>query len=576
MERLNRKGVGYSIEAILSAVILFTFAFGAVTPPQAQEFSQFQDEVAARDLTHMIKITGDLNKLLSNSNTGGIRSEISSVSAKNLGVSGTLKNLPVDETRIGFHTMPSETHTNNTELIQSGDRCEGDLTSLDARSEEPIIRADISQELVDRHTAYVYFGDSDPLVPSGYNGQQDYDTLWVDNGTRCVFPPSAGPYNINDIFLWGNTSDSDSRYYEFKNINVSENEFTVYEADNAFDVRETMESELNGIDTDTLVNTVNFSSPDIYEYDIMVFQENETINRFNPYNNLVDEIASNTSMLFMMNMTQADAQNDFIRDVGFKWTPMTYSSISDYRATFSAYGNSDNIESYFLGMGGDPRDISLKPGGQIISNQGSTEASRDDLLYARNVRYSSNQLDGEKDPSSSWSSTSGPFSSCNNREADFSIPGPDYSSRTVPVKNIYVNSSCGLHALKLDVDGSSGYEVGPVLTDEIVEVFGRRYSPSISGPNDATLEFVGSKKVELVNHREGLNNISGEKAARIAYESSYEEDDLKMIASTIYWLREDTSTFEATDEGSYVSTKLVGGIQNQIFLPYRLDLRWSR
>ena len=576
MEKLNRKGIGYSIEAILSAVILFTFAFGAVTPPETQEFSQFQNEIAARDLTHMIKKTGDLDIFLKNSNTGGIRSELSSVSSKNLKVSGTVSNLPVGETEIAFHTMPSEIHVNGTEKVSSGDRCEGDLTSLDASSEEPIIKANVSQELVNRHSSYLYFGDSDPLNPSGYNGKEDYDTVWVDNGTKCVFSPSEGPYRIDDIFLWGNSSDPDSRYYEFKNINASKGQFTVYEADNAFDVKKMMNRELNGINTDTVVNTVNLSSPDIYGYDVMIFQENETVPRFSTYRNLLRDVASNTSMLLMMNMTQSDAQNNFIRDLGFKWTPMEYGSVSSYRATFSAYGNSDNIESYFLGLGGDPRDLSLKPGGQIISNQGSRETSRDDILYARNALYNGENLNFEQD--GSWDPTySGP-NNCggDDQQTSFDANSSDYSLDSLDVRIFKINSSCiGPYAMTLDFNQDGNFETGPVLGDEIFDAYGRRYSPRFTS-SDAFIEFVGSKKVELINHRKALENISGAKAARMAYESDYEEDDLKMVASTIYWLRDDNVRFESTDQSSYTATKIVGGVENRLFLPYRLDLRWSR
>ncbi|NMI76878.1 hypothetical protein GLT92_00485 [Nanohaloarchaea archaeon] len=578
MEKLNRKGIGYSIEAILSAVILFTFAFGAVTPPETQEFSKFQNELAARDLTHMIKKTGDLDVFLKNSNTGGIRSELSSVSSKNLKASGTVSNLPVGETEIAFHTMPYEVHVNGTEPVEPGDRCEGDLASLDASSEEPILRANVSQELVNRHSSYLYFGDSDPLNPSGYNGKEDYDIVWVDNGTKCVFSPSEGPYRINDIFLWGNSSDPDSRYYEFKNINASKGQFTVYEADNAFDVKKMMNRELNGINTDTVVNTVNLSSPDIYGYDVMVFQENETVPRFNTYRNLLRDVASNTSMLLMMNMTQSDAQNSFVRDLGFKWTPMDYNSVNSYRATFSAYGNSDNIESYFLGLGGDQRDLSLKPGGKIISNQGSRETSRDDILYARNTLYNGENLDFEQNPP--WNTGySGP-NTCgtDDKNTSFSANSSDYSTESVDVRIFRIGtSSCSSpYAMTLDLEQDGNFEIGPVLEDEIFEAYGRRYSPRFTSSNDAYIEFVGSKKVELINHRKALENISGAKAARMAYESDYEEDDLKMVASTIYWLRDDNVRFESTDQSSYTATKIVGGVENRLFLPYRLDLRWSR
>ena len=570
----SSKGAGYSIEAVLAAVILFTFAFGAVDSPEARDWSSFQNEIAARDLTHMIKKSGDVDVFLRNSNTGGIRTQISEISGRDLQVSGTVENLPLNQMRIGFHRMPSEIHINETEPVQAGDRCDGDLTSLDASSEEPILRADPSNHLVGKHDAYLYFGDTDASQPGGYNGEQDYDTVWVDNGTECVFTPAEGPYREDDIFLWGNSTDPDSKHYEFKDINASEGTFTVHEADRAFEVKKMMNREVNGIETDTVVNTVNLSSPNLYNYDVLVFQENKTVSRFSTYGGRLRDLVSNTSMLFMMNMTQADVQNSFVQDIGFKWTPMDYSSTGEYRATFSNYGTSEGIESYFLGLGGDQRDLSLKPGGQVISNQGGTETSRDDVLFARNVQYDADELDGE--PVTGWSGYSGPSNCPSDAEADFEIPGEDYSMSTISVKNVDVSDSCtGTRGLMLDTDGDSRLE-GPFLQDEIFTVFGRRYSPSIGSSTNARLEFAGSRKVELVNHREALENLDGRRAARIAYEEEYEQEDLKMIASTIYWLRGDTVTFEASEQPSSLSTTVIGGVRERLFLPYRIDLRWAR
>ncbi|MFB6116325.1 MAG: hypothetical protein ABEK10_02325 [Candidatus Nanosalina sp.] len=569
-----RKGAGYSIEAVLAAVILFTFAFGAVQSPEGRDWSRFQNELAVRDLTFMIKKTGDLDTFLRNSNTGGIRTEVSEISGRDLQVSGTVRNLPLNEMQIAFHQMPGEIHENGTEPVETGDRCYGDLVSLDANSEEPILRTIPSQNLASKYQTYLYFGDTDARQPTGYNGEEDYDTVWVDNGTKCVFDPSEGPYRLNEIFLWGNSTDPVAKHFEFKRFNNSEKTFTVYEAEKAFKIKKAMNRPLNGIETDTSVDTVNFSTSNLEMYDVLVFQENKTLSRISSHGSRLRNLVTNTSVLFMMNLSRNDIQNsNFLQDIGFKWTPMDYSVPGEYQATFSNYGTSEEIESYFLGLAGDKRGISLGPGGSVISNQGSSETSRNDVLFARNIQYNADDLDGVR--SSGWSSTSGPTSCGDDYQAQFSVPDQDYSSTPVTVKNIDVGDSCNLRGVKLNTDGDPELE-GPFLEDEIFTLYGRRYSPSISGPTSARLEFAGSKKIELVNHREVLENLEGKRAARIAYEENFESQDIRVIASTLYWLRGDTVNFESTEQPSSLATTAIGGVRERIFLPYRMDLRWSQ
>ncbi len=571
METKLRKGAGYSIEAVLAALILFTFAFGAVDSPEGKDWRQFQDQVAARDLTFMIKKTGDLDTFLRNSNTEAVQTEISQVSSRNLRVSGTVENLPLNEIQVGMHKMPSKIHVNNTVEVSSGDRCEGNLVSLDSNSEYPIRRTD-SEFLENRHNTRLYFADTDAQQPGGYNGEEDYDAVWVDNGTDCVFEEGEGPYYFDDIFLWGDTGDPDSLHYEFKNFNDATGEFTVYEAPKAAKISSSMNEPLNGIETDTVVDTVNFSTSNLENYDVLVFQENESLTRIELYGGKIRDLMSNTSVLMMMNMTRSDTQNSFIEDVGFKWTEMDLPPSSNYDATFSNYGVSESIETYFLGLAGQQRDISLKPGGKVISNQGSTETSREDVLFARNIQYDADDLDGTID--GTWS-TYGGGSCSGDTEADFEIPDGDYSTEIFAVKNVDTNTAgcSGPRGIMIDKDEDGDLE-GPFLGDEILIVNGRRYSPNINSNTDARLEFAGSRKVELVNHREVLEDIDGERVARIAYEDKYGEEDINIISSTIYWLRGDTVIFEASDQPSSLSTTVVGGINNRLFMPYRMDLRW--
>lgn len=574
MERNLRKGAGYSIEAVLAALILFTFAFGAVESPEGKDWSEFQDQVSARDLTFMVKKSGDMNTYLGNSNPGGIRSQISGISSRDLDVSGTVRNLPLNEIEVGVHRMPSKIHINNTEPVQSGDRCEGNLVSLESNSEYEIRRTD-SEYLENKHGTRLYFADTDSQQPGGYNGERDYDSIWVDNGTSCVFEEEDGPYGIDEIFLWGNTSDSDSLHYEFKNFDNTTGRFTVYEAPTAKKISSSMNRQLNGIETDTVLNTVNFSDNSLGTYDVLVFQENETLPRIESNIGQMRALASNTSMLFMMNLTQSDLENDFLEDVGFKWTPMQTPSSNEYKATFSDYETSEDIETYFLGLGGSQSQLTLKPGGNVISNQESTETSRKDVLFARNIQYNADSIDGTI--LGGWTAYSGPSSCVSDRESDFEVPEENYSPETFSVKNVDITDSCinSRRGLILDNDEDGELE-GPYLSDEILIINGRRYSPNITSNTEAVLEFAGSKKVELINHRRTLQNISGERVARLAYEEEYNKDDIKMISSTIYWLRGDNIQFGSSEQSSSVSTTVIGGIKEEVFMPYNAELRWVR
>jgi len=571
MESELRKGAGYSIEAVMVSLILFLFAFGAVEAPEGNNWAEYRDKISARDLTFMIKKTEDLDTYLKNSNVEGVQTQLTEISGSNMKVSGTVENLPLNEISVGFHRPPSNVHMNNTVPVQSGDRCDGNLVSLESNSEYPILRTNGSLgSLENKHDTRLYFGDTDSGLPGGYNGERDYDSIWVDNGTQCVFEEEDGPYNFNEIFLWGNTTDTDSMNYELKNFNNDSNKFTVYEAEKASRIRNKMNRPVNGIETDVVVNTVNFSADGLSNYDILVFQENETLPRIQSNSNKLESIAQNTSMLFLMNMTESDAKYPIIDKIGFKWTKMVMPSSNTYRSTFSNYEISETVESYFLGVGGDQSEISLKPGGKIISNQGISETSREDILFARNIQYDSSTLEGIED-GSGWNS----FGSCDNWEATFEVPNETYMDESIEVQNVETEVGCGNpRGLKIDRNSDGEYS-GPYLEDEIVIINGRRYSPKINGPNDAILEFAGSKKVELINHRRTFQNMTGKRAARISYEENYGQNDVKIITSTLYWLRGDSTQFEGSESSSTVSTTAVGGISNELFMPYKLEMRWS-
>jgi hypothetical protein len=568
------KGAGYSVEAILAALILFTFAMNAIQVPDGKSWAGFQREISARDISFVLKETGELDTFLRNSNTGSIRTAATSISSRNLKVSGSIDNLPLNEVNLGFHTMPHQVHVNNTAAVDQDDPCYGDLEELETNSERQVLRTnDTAGSLEEKYGVRLYFTDSDPRDPGGYNELKDYDSVWVDNGTRCIFTPSEGPYRTDEIFYWGNRTDSDpGATFDFKDHMV-DNSFILYEADKAVEVRDVMNEPLNGIETDTSVDTFNFTTPGIQNYDILVFTENHSLERIDMFESTFRNFLSDGSVLLLMNMTRQDSDYSFVEDIGFEWMDLPYEQgvPDEYVASFSSFSDSEELETYFRGLKGSPGELTLKPGGNFISSQGAMRTSREDLLFARNVVYNTSDLDGEID--GSWTPTT---SDCDEAAtADFVFLNETFDPVRYEVDNLDLyESGCDERGLTIDSD-RDGNKEGPFLENEIVEVESRRYVPQIDRPNDAEFVFAGSSKVELINYRKRLENIDGGRAARAAYEGNYSEEDMKMLVATLYWLRGDQVRFTGRTSSASLSTTAVGGIEGEVFIPYKADLRWS-
>ena len=569
----SRKGAGYSIEAILAALILFTFAMNAVNVPDNDSWTDFQREIAARDISFVLEKTGDLEQFLRNSDTGALRATATTLSDTDVSISGTVEDLPINEMQIGFHTLPEKIHWNQTVEIQNDDYCHGDLEVLQDRSETEIRRTDNSSgSLEDKYDVRLYFADNDPSIPGGFNGETDYDTVYVDNGTRCIFRSEEGPYYNDEIFYWGNRSDSNpGNFFDFKRYNDTEDNFNVFRADKAVRFRQTLEKPLNGIETDTSVNTFNFSTEGLSNLDLVVFSEASSLDRMQDNEEAFKNFMQDGSALFLMNLTESDLDHEIMEDIGFEWFDMPYTSSPDqYDETFSSYSESEEVETYFQGLKGDTSDLSLTPGGKVISAQGTTATSREDLLFARNTGYDTSELDGEKQSIDSWTEINS-GEACTDTRATFSFYNENHEVRNIDLARN--GGACGeIRGLMVEIDGE--YR-GPFLEDEVAVIDGRRYVPRIEGTDQARFVFAGSSKVELVNHREVFEDMEGQSIARAAYEKKYSEKDRELLSSVIYWLRGDTVQFQGGTGATSLSTTIPGSIDENVYMPYKVKLRWG-
>jgi hypothetical protein len=174
-------------------------------------------------------------------------------------------------------------------------------------------------------------------------------------------------------------------------------------------------------------------------------------------------------------------------------------------------------------------------------------------------------------------------------ETTFNFPNSSVSviNAELGSSNSYCNNNND-RAIKIDLDDDGDYQEaseGPFLNGEAAVIDSREYGiiivPAASDPGcdeGDCLKFVytGDKDVELIPRRVSFPNFNGEKIALTGYQSVYSSDDLKVLTSTINWLRGDQVTFTSQDQDQSISTNTFSAIQNRTYMPYELNLRWNR
>ncbi len=598
---VKRKGVGYIIEAVIATITLFVFVVGNTGSPQTQDWSSFEKELAGNDLAYTLKNTGDVEKFLKRQETGSLQTAVKSISSGSLETSGTINNLPITDISVGVNAVDSEQHTAEIRDLESSDECSGDLEEIE--SEQPIKR--ITDSRSSQHDGTVlYFGDTDPQISGGFNGEEDYDTMYVDNGTRCQFSSSEGPIYIDEFFKW-NTSTREI-YYDFKNVSGNTNEVEYYNATQAVKIQRTLDKSLNGIDTSNLVDTFDLTGDDINVYDLLVLRRNEEVQNLNNVQSDAEKVENflrRGSVLFLTNLSETDVKNsgttDFMKNTGLKWVNLSRDTTGSPRFTESTA--SSNTETYFQGLNGQIEEIELPPGGNISSSNGDTWMDEKPLIEETGTYNSDtwNATSYSMSPVEPSVFSGLPESACitdensesrNLTQDDFTFVQNTDSSITYNVVNIEVGSDLthcenyDTRALMIDRDNDDDFSEdreGPFLNGETVIVEDRRYVVRIkpsSGSREegeaAELSFIENNNIELVNYRTSFEDFNGQRMARMAYKESYNSDERKLITSILYWLSEDSRQFGSGNEVSG-STTVHGSITENTYMPYKLSLRWE-
>jgi len=589
----KRKGIGYMIEGIIASVTLFIFAFGQTPAEPSQDWSTFQDEIAASDLSYTLKQTGDLNFILKRQHTGSLETAVSTITEDELAVSGTVENLPLNDASIGFtstnHAGLQERHTDPIRDVVNGDRCYGDLEEIEQQTGTSIKR---TEDPGDHDGVVLYLADTDPQVSGGTNSEIDYDTLYVDNQTRCQFSASEGPFYNDEFFRWNTSVSGAYEYYDLKNIDGDSNQLTYYNATLPFQVKKQMGKPINSIETTQTINTFNLDTANLNVYDLIVIWREQAIEYINANPDREQKIVDfmrNNPVLVISNLSKANVENGFIADTGLKWVDLSYSEDpNNYQ--FSNSQISRKLETYFEGSNGEILDLDLPTGGKIASSNSESITQDDPILYARDGNYITDPWNGtnysmeQVDPDTingkpeSTCYNSGPSSALTKGTFSF----PDNSSDSDIEYNVInaqmgTTGNCGVvRSLSIDLDNDGIYTEegeGPFFSGERIILESKSYTIDATSSNSAEFVFSGNSNPEIVNYRSSFEGFRGDRLARLAYQEDYSEDSMKLISSTAYWLLGDTTQFGNRDESS-VSTTVLGSINQNVYMPYKVSLRW--
>ncbi len=577
---MNRKGVGYILEVTVAMMVLIVFVVGNSVISPSQDWTEHQNEITAQDLTYTLKESGDLEKFIQRREPGSIETTVSTITPRDIEVSGSIEGLPLNEIYMGFHTAESDRHTPSLLEDMNNDQCyqEGQLEELSSRGDgdDPEIRRTEDT----KHGVYLYLVDIDP---TDFDEDSGLDKgLWVDNGTRCQFADEDGPFLQDEFFQWGDSDEGEYAFYEFKDADFDSSEFIIHNATHIMPIKEKLERSLNSIDTAQEFETFIFDEKDIEEYDIAGFYGQESVEEMNNDNSdEVEDFIANKPVLIVADIAD-ELDTGFLSGTGLEEIDADIEE-EPGNPIFDSNSNAQELELYFKGLTGETSNIEIE-NTERISSSNPGETSTDPLLYDNNQFYDTSEWNSENTGMEEIDSDSVegvPDSACVDEDEDYAVTQGSFtfenSGETYEVISTDMatdSDDCGnLRALNIDINGDNDFsDKGPILTGESVELDGQDYNVFIEDESEARFEFDATRQVEIITYRDSFEEFSGERLAHIPYQEEYNDEETKLIASVIYWLiRED---MEFGDDDYSTSSSIVGSINDETSIPYRASIRW--
>lgn len=603
------KGLGYSIEAIVAILTIFLFSLGAVQVSESdQNWNNYQREVAAQDLTFSMESIGLTESFIRRGETGSLQTAMTTISDRNMEVSGILLQLPVNELQIAYFTLGDDRKIQTLTDVSTGDTCFGDLGEIQDFSSDPIIKTE--NDLEDKHDVTLYFGNTNSTSSSQRPG---YDALWVDNGTECQFDSDEGPHYIDEVFFWGDKDTVERNdYYDFKKIDWDETsnsgESVFYNATQPVRISNSMRPGPNNIETDITVEMVNKTDLENNDYDAIVFRERDSLNRIIDEFNLMNNLITDTPFMLLMDLQAGDIENNrFMNSTGISWIDLDYEDSSysggEANASFSSEPKSVEIDTFYTGLSGSD-DFKLSPPGKVVSNT-SDNLNPSRTIYSNTQRFDSSKWQRNSTNMKNYTDPllepDRPNSECYDNFNETSEYPLSNTTLTFPGSNQVGVLSAKLgsntkacnnlieRGIKFDFDNDGSFESDMYLNGEDVNINGVRYfieankNPTTNPSCDywgECVNFIPSIRgsddfVELMVARDRFQNLDGSRFAMTGFKEQYNSDQRKALSSTLFWLTKSEQTFEGEENPNDIDSISIGSIEGEVYLPYNVYLRWS-
>ena len=590
----KRKGIGYVIEGFIASLVIFIFVLGGLTVTSSQEnWEEYQDEIAAQDISYVMLQANYTDKMVAKGEKGSISTAFSALTDEKLQVSGSLDNSAAGTSQIGFYAPENKIIQENVTEVTAGDRCAGDLSEIESEPSSPILRTQNTTNSLERkYGVRLYISDNDPRSGSGFNGEEDYDTLWVDRGNNCQFSSSEGPLSTERLFEWSNNSISSlNRFYDFRKVTESSNKkIVLYNATLGGKISKYSKELNQPLTTDLVMDSFNFSKTSLNDYDILVFWGNKSLEGLNNNHRRVLEYNKEGSVLVASELELEDIENNsYLNKTGLRWVDLNYTKSGS--PGFTGLSDSERLHYYFDSLNYDECDFnSMNSGGKVSSSNNQNYISDETLFSNPGTVYNTSNWDAINN--SMIEGVSGPVgvkdSECDPSYSNGTFEFPTENGNTeefdVYNTNLGKNECIGTKAISIDLNKNgdvSGDDEGLYFDGANITINNRMYKVNIESFSEVSFNYIGAKKVEYVNYRTSFPSQDIDKFARtgnLSDNGNLGGSDDKQIALTMalmQWMSEDEVSF-GPEQNSYVSHQSIGSYGENPMIPYKLYLRWSR
>lgn len=588
-----KKGQMHVIDAIAAVMILFFFAISGFSTADDRDWSQFENQIIADDLSHTLKETGHIDEFISKGSTGSLKQAFNGITQRDLSTSGGIRGV-APNLDIGFFRRPSQIHEASVTNVTSGDSCYVEVQNqIQSRSATPVLRTEASAIQNRNSPVTLYIGDYH--INEDLASQVDYDSIWVDRNNNCNFDRLSDPSEIDDIFEWGS-----GNYYEFRDVNVDVDNWNgtveLAEADQMKRLQDTMEAEVNGINNRVKIDSFTFDDR-TEGLDFHIFSEKESLELIEDESrrDTVNSMIEDKPVLFMANLNQSLVEDTVLQDNGFKWKDLGYrdqrgcgvtdqeisSSCGTLDADFSSSEDSQITRKMMSGLKTDFSEISLYPSGSVVTEDKGA-ISFDKTMYLQNFAYSEISRDRvNRGLTENTSAVEGPETSCSNiTTGTLDFPNSSGDLETLDIANTQLGNSpsyCSQNnrALYIDRDGDGDYldsDEGPFQDGERTQIRGLDYVARIHdsavsgcGPDDCA-GFVLDENAQV----NVFTFNSDREVGRAPYEDVYSSEDRKAISGLIYMMA--GSTQIQGNAGGEISTNIYSSTSGE---PFRVSMRWE-